>query len=186
VPILARIYRLDPRNLDSDIQLGRGHGCGEPEACQGSSSGNPHLHDPGQEQPTFSNVLIPYSRNIKTLNVKRISSFEFIKMIPYFPQSMFNLRSLTLELDYAESWDTLVDPFESLTHTLESLELINVPLSPSLLAHGSLTRLTPHNNQFDLPLDTLLNFLEENRSLTSADLRIKFIEPSSSTRSVDL
>ena len=129
--------------------------------------------------PTFPNILIPHFRNTKTLTVGRISSFGgFTKMLPNFPQSMPNLRSLRLELENIEGWDPVTDPFEAVTHTLEDLELFDIPLSPSLLTHGSLTRLTLHHSRFNLPLDTLLNFLEENRSLTTADLRIEFIEPS--------
>jgi len=128
---------------------------------------------------TLPNALIPHFRNTKTLTVRSISSFgEFIETFPNFPHSMPNLQSLTLELDDIEGWNPPTDPFESLTHTLESLELIGVPLSPSLLTLGSLTRLTLHHYRFNLTLDTLLSFLEENRSLTSADLGIRFIEPS--------
>ena len=131
------------------------------------------------EQPTFPDVLIPHFRNAKTLAVRCISSFEgFAEMFPDFPQSMPNLQWLTLELDDIEDWDPLTDPFESLTHTLEGLELLDIPLSPSLLTHRSLTRFCLHHRQFNLSLDTLLDFLEENRSLTSVNLWIGFIEPS--------
>ena len=130
-------------------------------------------------QPTFPDVLIPHFRNTKTLTVRCITSFEeFAEMFPDFPQSMPNLQSLTLELDDIEGWNPLTDPFESLTHTLEGLELLSIPLSPSLLTHRSLTRFRLHHRRFNLPLDTLLDFLEENRSLTNVNLRIGFIEPS--------
>ena len=71
-------------------------------------------------------------------------------MFPDFPQSMPNLQSLTLELDDIEGWNPLTDPFESLTHTLEGLELLSIPLSPSLLTHRSLTRFCLHHRQFNL------------------------------------
>jgi len=98
-------------------------------------------------------------------------------MFPNFPNSMPNLRSLTLAMR-GGCWDSSFDPFESPAHTLEYLSLVDIPLSPSLLELRTLTALTLHLYQFNLPLDTLLTFLEENRSLRSADLWIDFIEPS--------
>ena len=126
--------------------------------------------------PTFHDILIRHFRNTKILAVEDISTFEgFTKMFPNFPQSMPNLRSLTLKLDNIEGWHPSVDPFEAVAHTLEDLKLFDIPLTPSLLTLGSLTELALHDRRFNLPLDTLLNFLEENHSLTSADLSIEFI-----------
>ena len=93
---------------------------------------------------------------------------------------MPNLRSLELELDLGsiEDLDPSIHPFNPLPHTLEVPTLFDVPLSPSFLKLRTLIDFTLHILEFNLPLDTLLNFLEENHLLKSADLRINFVEPS--------
>jgi len=138
-----------------------------------------------QSSPGFwHDIIKPYIQNAETLVVISIAtSEEFTEMFPNFPKSMPNLRRLKLEM-WEDCWDPSVDVFESPAHTLEDLSLIDIPLSPSLLKLRTLTALTLHHdsyhhNQFNLHLDTLLNFLEENRSLTSANLRIGFTERSS-------
>lgn len=55
---------------------------------------------------------------------------------------------------------------------------MHVPLYPSFLHLGSLTNLSTPRNGLDLHLDTLLGFLEENRSLERATLDIRFKQPS--------
>jgi hypothetical protein len=131
------------------------------------------------EYPRFPNIIAPYFQNTETLAINSIPTLEeFTRMFPNFPQSMPNLRSLTLALNNVEGWDLSIDPFESLTHTLTHLSLINIPLHSSFLRLRTLTELTLTNSRFNLHLDTLLNFLEENHSLESVDLRVKFTEPS--------
>jgi len=54
--------------------------------------------------------------------------------------------------------------------------LYNTPLFPSILSLKTLTELTLLDYNFDLRMDTLLDFLEESRSLESATLEISFPE----------
>jgi hypothetical protein len=126
----------------------------------------------------LSDLLIPYIQNTKTLTVYGLPAIELKDTLPKFPQSMSNLRSLTLVAHGDSGWDRFIDPFESFSPTLRCLKLICIPLYPSLLKLGTLTELDIRDPQFNLHLDTLLDFLEENRSLESATLEIKFTEPS--------
>lgn len=131
-----------------------------------------------EEGHWLPHLLVPYIQNTQTLNVKSPSLTELKRLLPNFPQSMPNLRSLVLSTNQISSWDRLVDPFESFVPALNSLLLTNVPLYPSLLQLRTLTELKVCDFWFNLRLDTLLDFLEENRSLTSATMRIRFTEPS--------
>lgn len=130
--------------------------------------------DPG----TFGLVAL-YLKNLDSLNVSELPGVdELTRAFPNFPQSTPNLRSLTLHCAYASArWDPTVDPFVSLTRTLKRLSLLNVPLYPSILNLRNLTDLTLRYHWFDVPVDTLLAFLEQNRSLQSATLDIRFTEP---------
>ena len=121
-----------------------------------------------------------YTKNIKTLRVHNLSGREELTAaVPSFPWLTPNLQSLTLLCAYTSArWDTSVDPFESLAPILKHLSLFNVPLYPSLRNLRALTDLTLRYHWFDLDLDTLLDFLEHNRSLESATLDIRFTEPS--------
>jgi len=126
----------------------------------------------------WHNIIKPSFKNAETLVVSLIPTPEdFTEMFPNFPKSMPNLRTLSLEMS-DECWDPSFDALEPPAHTLEDLSLTDVHLSPFLLKLRTLTTLTLHHCQFDLPLDTLLDFLEGNCSLTSANLHINFIEPS--------
>ena len=130
----------------------------------------------------------PYIQNIKTLHFTGFKSIEeLIRALPNFPQSAPELRSLTLLRLGGPWWDDCsVDPFESLTLSLTHLSLADVHLYPSLLRLRDLTELTlcDRCHPSNLHLDTLLDFLEENRSLKSATLEILFMDPSLlSTRS---
>ena len=127
--------------------------------------------------PRFPNIITPHFQNVESFTVFLDPSFkDFTETFPTFPQSMPNLRSLSLTL-YG-GWELSVDPFKGITHTLTCLSLYTVPLTPSLLKLRTLTNLTLHYSPFNLPLDTLLNFLEQNRSLRSASLRVDFVKPS--------
>ena len=129
------------------------------------------------ENPGFSVLITPHIQNSETLDIDSISTVdEFKQVFPNFPQLMPNLRSLSLT-GYG-GWDGSVDPFGSLLPTLTQLSLIEISLYPSLLRLRTLTHLTLRYNLFDLHLDTLLDFLEENRSLEHATLDIRFVEPS--------
>ena len=129
------------------------------------------------ENPGFSVLITPHIQNSETLEIDSISTVDELKQVfPNFPQSVPNLRSLSLT-GYG-GWDGSADPFGSLLPTLTQLSLIEISLYPSLLRLRTLTHLTLRYNLFDLHLDTLLDFLEENRSLEHATLDIRFAEPS--------
>ena len=93
---------------------------------------------------------------------------------------MTNLRSLSISMDYilTRNWGRSIDPFESSAYALRYLKLTNVPLYPSFLNLKTLTELDIRDRWCDLHLDTFLDFLEENRSLTSARLEIRFTQDS--------
>ena len=74
--------------------------------------------------------------------------------------------------------DRSVDPFESLAPTLRYLQLCGIPLYPSIIRLRSLTEFTYVGLGSDFHLDTLLDFLEENRSLEQVALGIVFREDS--------
>ena len=140
-----------------------------------------------KKTPGFSDLLAPHIQNTKTLRVDASASAqEFARTLPNFPQSMPDLRSLSLS-GRARGWDWSIDPFGPLT-TLTHLSLASVPLYPSFLRLRTLTDLNLNLHQFNLHLDTLLGFLEENRSLERVTLNIAFPEPSlrSSRRQVPI
>ena len=125
-------------------------------------------------------LITPYLQNVDSLTVSELPGIEeLIRALPNFPQSTPNLRSLTLRCTYASAgrWDPTVDPFVPLTRSVKRLSLLNVPLYPSLLNLKNLTDLTLRYHWFDVPVDTLLTFLEQNRSLETATLDIRFTEP---------
>ena len=134
----------------------------------------------------FSDLLTPHTQNTETLCVQFGSIQEFAQTLPNFPQSMPNLRSLSL-VGQVCNWDWSIDPFGPLT-TLTYLSLMFIPLYPSLLHLRTLTDLTLNYPRFNLHLDTLLDFLEENRSLERVTLNMAFPEPSlrSSQRQVPI
>jgi len=124
-------------------------------------------------------LIADRAKNITTLHVHNLSGREeLIAAVPNFPRSTPNLQSLTLLCAYTSAkWDRSIDPFESLSSTLTRLSLFNVPLYPSLRNLRLLTNLTLRYHRFDLNLDTLLDFLENNRWLENATLDIRFTEP---------
>ena len=129
-----------------------------------------------KKTPGFSDLLKPHIRNIETLHVSLSSIQELTQTLPGFPQSTPNLRSLSLAGKVCE-WEWTIDPFGPLT-ALTHLSLTFVPLYPSFLHLRTLTDLTLDYTRFKLHLDTLLDFLEENRSLERATLDMMFPEPS--------
>ena len=126
---------------------------------------------------SFPNILIPYFQNTRNLIVRTPSSTDaFAKVLPDFPQSMPALQSLVMEA--IPNWDRFPDLFEQFVPPLKYLMLMDVPLYPSLLSLRSLTEFTIQDYQLDLHIDTLLDFLEGNKSLESADLAIYFVDAS--------
>ena len=136
---------------------------------------NIDMHSFRADLGTFG-LITPYLQNVESLNVSELPGVEeLIRALPNFPQSTPNLRSLTLHCAYTSGrWDPTVDPFVSLTRALKRLSLLNVPLYPSILNLRNLTDLSLRYHWFDVPVDTLLTFLEQNRSLQRATLDIRF------------
>ena len=129
--------------------------------------------------PRFSAVITPYMQNIETLHVHNISTTGGLaQALPDFPQSMPNLRTLSFTPDVARiDQDVSTDPFGQSPLALTHLSLISLPLYPSLRRLTTLTNLTLRNHRFDLHIDTLLDFLEANRSLEHATLDVWLTRP---------
>jgi len=128
----------------------------------------------------FFDILLPRIQNTGSLSVHGFSSIEELtQALPNFPQSTPKLRSLTLRTAHTRAErNQSIAAFESLPSTLRHLSLNHFRLYPSFLHLRSLTELDLSNFRLNLPLDTLLNFLKENRSLEIATLSIGFLEPS--------
>ena len=127
--------------------------------------------------PEFSFLITSYIQNAETLRINGLSTIEeFTQTLPNFPQLLPNLRLLYLSgcADLGRS----VDPFGSSFPTLTQFSLMDIPLYPSFLRLRTLTDLSLFYDKFDLHLDTLLDFLEENPSLERAILDIEFTTPS--------
>ena len=121
-------------------------------------------------------LLVPHFQNTETLRVTKLTNTEDLSLFRQHP--MINLRSLTLlcrsdRLIPADGY-----PLEPFNYTLRHLELDTIPLYPCFLNLRTLTGFVLFDYHFNTHLDTLLDFLEENRSLTSVELRIRFEEPS--------
>lgn len=125
--------------------------------------------------PGFTDLIIPYIQNTRIpVGYPDSNQEEPVHTLQKFLQSTPNLRSLTLEgsgLDWSE------DPRIELTYPLKRLELSDFPLYPSLLRLRTLTNLTISDLQFNLHLDSLLEFMEENGSLETASLTLRFARP---------
>ena len=128
-----------------------------------------------REDPQFLDLPVPHFQNTQTLRVTGLLSIKNLFVFSQHP--MINLRSLMLSDLGAGDLDRPIDSFELSAYALRYLDLVGVPLYPSLNIR-TVTWLNLFDRQYNLHLDTLLDFLEENRSLTSAKLRIWFIEPS--------
>ena len=128
-----------------------------------------------RETPGFLDLIIPYIWSTESLRIGGISSVqELMRALPNISHSTPNLRSLRISGVTARTTYQSIDPFGLFAPTLRDLSLVSFPLYPSLLRLESLTELALYNSQFDLHLDTLLDFLEENRSLESTILSIRF------------
>jgi len=135
----------------------------------------------------FCSLIAPHIRRIKTLRVERIPTIkDFKEALPNFPQSVPNLQSLDLARAGSggvSHWDWSVNPFGSLPNTLTSLVLDDIPLYPSFLKIRTLTVLDLRYFDIHPTLDSILDLVEDNRSLESVDLTIDFISsPSSSSQ----
>jgi len=133
---------------------------------------------PYHQNTGFPDLLLPYHRNIGSLSVTRTTVKEFTWALPDSFKPMPNLRSLKLVGAGQDDWAQMTDPFDFSAHTLRELSLCNIPLYPSFLSLRSLTELELVTHDLDLHLDALLDFLEENPSLESVNLNIRFAEHS--------
>ena len=136
------------------------------------------LHmDQVTKEPGFSELINYRVRNSKSLCLSQFKTIkELMRTLPNLTQSAPNLRSLTLVGLRGAEWDQSADPFESSAPGLRCLKLVNIPLYSSFLRLRALTELALDDPRFTLHLDTLLDFLEENHSLKSATLNIRFAE----------
>jgi len=139
-----------------------------------------HLNlDKLKKDPGFLDFLLPHVQHTTSLSVfSFFTAEELAKALPDFPRSMPNLRSLKLGKSGQADWSLLVGPFDFSVHTLKVLSLDNIPLFPSIFGLKTLTELSLRHHDFNLHLDTLLDFLEENRSLESATLEVSFADAS--------
>lgn len=122
--------------------------------------------------------LLPHTHNIVSLDCTHVFATEKLtEALPNFPKSMPNLR--TLALNDCTYLSRVIDPLDSPTHTtLRELSLHSFPLLPSILALRTLTEFHLCNFRINIHVDTLLSFLEENRSLEHASFNINFEENS--------
>jgi len=127
-----------------------------------------------RQKPGFVDLITPYFHKIETLEFYHLMTVDDLnRTLPNFPRTMPSLRSLDLSLSSnSPDWDSFINPFGPFSPTLTHLFLYDIPLYSSFLHLRTLTWLTLHNYKFDLPLDTLLTILEENRSLEHVILSI--------------
>ena len=133
---------------------------------------------PQPQGPRLRDLLVPYIQNTETLWCYELVAIEdFTQTLPNFPMSMPNLRSLTLEhMIDQPTWDPSADPFELFPNTMTFLSLCDVPLYPSFLRLGTLTKLVLRYYEVCPPLDAFLDLLGGNCSLEHVDLTIDFEE----------
>lgn len=134
-----------------------------------------------QNHPWFSSQIKPHIEKITSLKIDLTSFRNLAVTFPLFPQSMPNICSLEISTNYTPLPD---DPFEFLPFppTLKCLSLFWIPLFQSFLRVNTLTKFTLKEDDFTLPLDTLLTFLDDNDSLKHVDLNLTFVETPSSNR----
>ena len=131
------------------------------------------------ENREFIDLLLPRILDIGLLRIQGFSSTEeLIMLLPDFPLSTPNLRSLILRGKSKGERNQAIDPFEPFGDGLRHLSIYHFPLFPSLLRLTSLTEFEILDYRFKLPIDTLFNFLEENRSLETAILGVGFAKHS--------
>ena len=137
-----------------------------------------HLNASDIREGDWLDLLRPNIQNTRSLCVTGLQGVgEVTTAFPNFPQSAPNLRSLKLVKTGTPDFGQSVDPFGWSAHSLRRLTLERVPLYRSFLNLRNLTMLSLTNYRFNLHLDTLLDFLEENHSLESATLWVWFRVP---------
>ena len=128
--------------------------------------------------PGFFDSITPHLQNTRVLGVKcsptKNPSQTLQKILPLTP----NLQSLSLLDCGGNSFNRPKDPCGQLTSSLNCLDLSGTLLYPSLLGLRTLTSLKILDHSARLHLDTLLDFVEENRALEYANLNILFNIPS--------
>jgi hypothetical protein len=133
------------------------------------------------ENREFIDLLLPRILDIGSLRIQGFSSpQELIMLLPDFPLSTPNLRSLGLRGKHVPNSERnqSIDPFEPFGDSLRHLSIHHFHLCPSLLGLTSLTELEILDYRLNTPIDTLLNFLKENRSLETAILGVGFAKRS--------
>ena len=123
----------------------------------------------------FRKTITPYIQKIEVLQFEELRKVEdLILVLPNFPQSTSNLRSLILAAhdDNTRGWDPSIDPLGSFPSSLRSLELDDIPLYPSFLDIRTLTELSLRYKKVKPHLDTLLELLEGNHSLERVKIKI--------------
>ena len=134
------------------------------------------LGDSPSLRQEFRDLVTPYIQNTELLEFGGLATVDvFPQVLPDFPRSMPNLRLLKLaQQDTKLEWDPFIDPFESFPRTLRTLILYDIPLYPSFLKLGTLTKLSLHYYNAEPSLDAFLDLLQENLSLENVDLTIDF------------
>ncbi|KAF9784678.1 hypothetical protein BJ322DRAFT_861509 [Thelephora terrestris] len=132
--------------------------------------------DVGLDVDVTLDFLLPHAHNVAFLNCFGFASIELTKALPNFPKSMPNLRYLTLTGNGMDAQDRsrASDPFDFSTHTLRELSLEYFPLLPSFLSLRTLTKFELRGPCTNLHVDTILGFLERNRSLEHAIFCVDF------------
>ena len=125
----------------------------------------------------FIDLLLPHIQNITSLFVGTFYTIgELTKALPNFPNSMPNLRSLTLRGGGIPDWSQRTDPprlfCSSYVKGPFATQLPPIPFDPQPQKFSLV------DYHFNLHLDALLDFLEQNRSLENARLWIGFVKPS--------
>lgn len=127
----------------------------------------------------FLELLLPHLQNAVSLTcVDCFDVGELVQLLG-FPKSTPGLRTLSLTRPKYANHSQSTDPLDFSAHTtLRDLSLCNIPLLPSILSLRNLTKFSLFDHHFRLHIDILSNFLEENRSLESASLTVKFAKSS--------
>lgn len=140
-----------------------------------------------KDSPWFSDLIRDHI-HIKQIEFLRITLTTFedcATILPGFPGSMSKLHSLEISLSLLRTVSPPLDGENiAFPQTLRSLSLAFIPLYQPFCNIKTLIKFTFRDDQFSLPLDTLLIFLEENESLEHVELDIDFINTPSSIRPV--
>lgn len=133
--------------------------------------------DGSKRKRGFLDLLLPHFQNTASFTCINFSKIGDLTQLLNFPKSMPHLRSLSLTRPRHADQSQPIDQFDLSTCTaLRELSLYNIPLVPSILSLRTLTKFSLFDHNLQLHIDILLKFLEENRSLESASLTIRFAE----------